>query len=787
MKKQITKIFAIATICSAFALNAEAQDMGATALVKPTSPMCAASNQVVTVTIKNFSASDIDFSTNPTDVVVDMTGPIAQSFTVTISTGTLVTTGTMNVDVTTAADLSAAGTYIINANTVVAGDLNATNDAMIPVSIIVNALPVVNLGADVTLCGGTITLDAGNPGSSYLWSNTSTGQTLLVSATGTYSVVVTDVNTCTGSDIVNVTINTPPTVSLGSDVTQCGGTVILDAGNAGSTYAWSDASTNQTLTVSATGTYSVVVTDANTCTGSDIINVTINTPPTVALGADVTQCGGTVMLDAGNAGSAYAWSDASTNQTLTVSATGTYSVVVTDANTCTGSDIINVTINTPPTVALGGDVTQCGGTVMLDAANSGSSYLWSNASTNQTLLVSVTGTYSVVVTDGNGCTGSDVATITINTPSTVNLGSDVTQCGGTVLMDAGNSGFTYLWSDASTNQTLTVAFSGTYSVTVTAPNGCSASDAMNVTIDTPPAVSLGADVTQCGGTVILDAGNVGSTYAWSDLSTNQTLTVSATGTYSVTVSNSCSSASGTINVTINTPPTVSLGADVTQCGSVILDAGNAGSTYAWSDLSTNQTLTVSATGTYSVVVTDANTCTGSGSVNVTINTPPTVSLGADVTQCGGTIMLDAGNAGSTYAWSDLSTNQTLTASLTGTYSVVVTDANTCTGSGSVNVTIGTAPTVSFSITSPVCGNSDGVVDAIVSGGTGPYQYAWNNANTTSSVTGLVGSPTDTVIVTVTDANSCVSLEDTALVNCVTAIVEKNAGTGISVYPNPSNG
>jgi hypothetical protein len=219
-------------------------------------------------------------------------------------------------------------------------------------SVTVNSNPTVSLGADISQCGGTANLDAGNPGSTYLWSNNATTQTISVSTTGTYSVVVTNASGCTGTDAINVTINIPPTVALGADVSQCGGTVNLDAGNPGATYLWSDNSTTQTISVSASGTYSVVVTAANGCTGTDAINVTINTPPAVSLGQDVTQCGGSVMLDAQNAGSTYLWSDNSTAQTLSVSASGTYSVVVTDVNGCTGSDAINVTINSNPNVTL---------------------------------------------------------------------------------------------------------------------------------------------------------------------------------------------------------------------------------------------------------------------------------------------------------------------------------------------------------------------------------------------------------------------------------------------------
>ncbi|HTF02679.1 MAG TPA: T9SS type A sorting domain-containing protein, partial [Bacteroidia bacterium] len=178
-------------------------------------------------------------------------------------------------------------------------------------------------------------------------------QTLSVSASGSYNVMVTDPLTgCMNSDTITVTINAVPVVALGADITQCGGTVVMDAGNAGMNYLWNDGTTTQTLTVSTPGTYYVMVTDPVTnCMGSDTIVVMINANPTVALGADVIQCGGTVVLNAGNSGMDYLWSDNSTGQMLTVSASGTYYVTVIDsASACSGSDTVDVLINALPSV-----------------------------------------------------------------------------------------------------------------------------------------------------------------------------------------------------------------------------------------------------------------------------------------------------------------------------------------------------------------------------------------------------------------------------------------------------
>ncbi|HEY6162284.1 MAG TPA: T9SS type A sorting domain-containing protein [Bacteroidia bacterium] len=425
-------------------------------------------------------------------------------------------------------------------------------------SVTVNANPSVNLGPNQTQCGGSVTLNAGNPGSTYLWSNSATTQTINVSSTGTYSVVVTNSSGCTGTGSVNVTINTPPTVNLGPNVTQCGGSVTLNAGNPGSTYLWSNSSTTQTISVSSSGTYSVTVTAANGCTGTGTVNVTINTAPTVNLGPNITQCGGSATLNAGNPGATYLWSNNATTQTISVSSSGTYSVTVTAANGCTATGSVNVTINTPPTVNLGPDVTQCDGSVTLDALNPGSSYAWSTSETTQTIIAASTGTYSVVVTDANGCTGMDQVNITINIPPSVNLGNDVTQCGGSVVVDAQNAGSTYLWSDNSTTQTITVSSSGTYSVVVTDASGCTGFDAINITINPLPIVSLALNpVNVCvnwSAYTLTGGSPSGGTYSGTGVSSgNFDPSVAGIGTHTITYTysdvNGCTdSASQTITV-----------------------------------------------------------------------------------------------------------------------------------------------------------------------------------------------------------------------------------------------
>ncbi len=479
-----------------------------------------------------------------------------------------------------------------------------------------NLTPAQNL----TICSGNTTTLFTNGIGTRKWYDASSGGTFLHSGNNYTTPVLTVTDTFYVQQITScgtsprlpivVTVNPLPVVSLGSDITQCGGNVTLDAGTTGDTYAWSTGATSQTITVTTSGVYSVASTSGNGCVGRDTVNVTINPFPVVNLGNDITQCGA-VTIDAGNVGSTYLWSDNSTSQTLTTTTSGTYSVVVTTVNGCTSGDVINVTSHSLPIVGLGSNIAQCGGTVTLDAQNAGSTYLWNTSEATQTIVVSANGNYSVQVTDANGCTGTDAINVDIYAVPTVALGNDTTLC-GPLTLNAGNSGSTYLWSDNSSGQTLAASISGTYSVVVTTVNGCTGTDAIDVTSLALPVVTLGADINQCGGSVMLDAQNAGSTFVWSTNATSQTITVTTSGSYNVQVAavNGCS-ASDTINVVINnvdtsiTPGFGSFTANASGAGYQWIDCGNGNTPVSGA---TAQTFIPSANGTYAVVVTQ-NSCT----------------------------------------------------------------------------------------------------------------------------------------------------------------------------------
>lgn len=596
----------------------------------------------------------------------------------------------------------------------------ATNDvgctATGQTTITVGQLLNLNVSAaQNALCPGqstqlTATLDGG-AGMTFNWSGAGLSDASIANPvatpaqTTTYTCTVTDpASNCQLSASVTITVNGGYTASAGNDTTLCsalGHQLTVLHNLTGATYSWSPAANlnsasiqSPTILVDATATYTVTVTDAIGCSVSDQVTITrayAGVPGTQSLSACADA---PPTLTAPAIGVTYQWSTGQGTASIVPVQSGPHTVTITDANGCQAISTFNVTLNALPVVNLGNDLAICGAAPqILNAGNAGSTCLWSTGAQTQTINITSSGTYSVTVTNASNCTAGDAINVQFNALP-IDALLDVQACITSLpVLNAANNGCAFLWSTGAATQSITASASGTYSVEVTTPQGCSATFDANVVLAPTINVALVNDTAICQGqSITLDAGNAGASFQWSTGAQTQAISVNQPGNYAVTVSNGFCSASDAVAITVVAGPTDAL-LDVTRCvgESAVLDAGNAGCTYAWSTGADSQSITVGLGGNYSVVVTNSAGCSGAFSAEAVFIAPPSVTLGPDTVLCEGQrLVLDAGNPGSTYQWSTSAISRTIQVTQAGTYSVTVNNG-ACTRSDAITVHFNPSP------------------------------------------------------------------------------------------------
>ena len=406
-------------------------------------------------------------------------------------------------------------------------------------------------------------------------------------------------------------------------------------------YTWSNGSTAEDPTGLAANTYTVTVMGNSGCSSFTSVTVGSIASPTTSISGNTAICpGGSTTLDAGAGFSSYSWSPGgATTQQITASAVGTYTVTVSNASGCTGTASVIVTQHVAPTPTISGNLFFCtGGSTILDAGAGYSSYLWSpGGATTQQLNVTSAGTYSVIISDGFGCTGSASVTVTLVAGLTPTITGATAYCqGSSTTLSAGVGYDTYSWTPGgATTSSIVVNAPGIYSVTVTS-GSCSGTASVTVVENPTPTVSITpTSSTICLGQSTSLTASGATNYLWSPstaLNGTTTAMVVATPTLTITYTvvgtdnNSCTS-SASVTVTVNSVPTVVVTpTQQAMCagGSASISVSGA-NTYSWSpstglNTTTGNTVTstTGATTVYTVIGTGVNGCTASASSTVIV-------------------------------------------------------------------------------------------------------------------------------------------------------------------------
>ncbi|MES2132497.1 MAG: gliding motility-associated C-terminal domain-containing protein [Bacteroidota bacterium] len=659
-------------------------------------------------------------------------------------------------------------------------------------------------------CNGSITtsVTGGTPNYTYSWLTAGgTSQNPTGLCAGNYTVTVTDINSCTGVGLA--TLVNPPSLIANTSFTNpvCGGgcSGIVTANPIGGTgpftYQWaSPISNNQTVTGLCAGSYTVTVTDANSCQNMQTVNLVA--PVTVAVNPAVTpaSCGtsnGSINASAssGNPPFTYHWlppvpAAQSTFTVVTGLGAGIYTVVVTDASACSLTVTIPLSNSNGPSSATISftDVAcnaQCNGAASITNPVGGTApytISWVNPAATGSLITNLCqGSYTAQIVDANNCVLFQSVTIaqpqTMDDNEVLNSSSCFGNCNGAIALNpsGGNGGYTYSWSNSATTSNVSSLCPGNYSVTITDSKNCTFTANYNLpaltTITSSTFVTNNACFQNCAGTAL--ATNVAGglppySFQWSDpLGQSNIQAVGlCNGSYSITITdaNGCFS---TIPATISSPSPVTFTPNITQpscnmcngSASVTPTGGTPTYSLVWSNSQTGSNISNLCAGIYMVKITDGNGCVSN--TNVVINSSSGITSHS-VTQsnvscagvCDGSVTVTAigGVAPITYNWvHNNSPSQSLTGLCAGTYYCNMTDANGC--SRTASVVINSASTLFFlsQVTQSSCTSSTGSITVNVLGGNGTYTYAWLPAGNTATLTNLApGSYT----LTVTDGLGC---------------------------------
>ena len=716
------------------------------------------------------------------------------------------------------------GTYTV---TLIAGDTLGCADTVTQ-QIVINPLPIPSFTYSAVAClGGNITFtNTSNPNggtiTGYNWnfgngqSSTSPNPVVNFPATGNFDVTltITNSNGCTASILQTIAINPPPVANAGANQVICvGGTATLVA-SGGGTYSWSPGGqTTDVINVSpATNTtYTVTVTDNNGCTATASVNVTVNPLPVINVSPAQSICLGQSVTLTATGGTSYSWSPSgNTTGTITVTpgSSTTYAVTGTNANGCSATNFVSVTVNALPVVNLS-NIFLCPGTnSSLNAGNPGSTYQWSNGQTTQIIAVNNPGVYTVTVTNAAGCTASDMSLVS-QSGTIVNNLQNVEFCnGGSALLDAGNPGNSYLWSNGATSQTITVNSGGAYSVTITDPNGCSGTLSTTVNVNAVPVAQfIPNDICINDPMSFTDISTIGagSITGWSwnfgdgnvSQQQNPAHTYAASGQYNVTLvitSNEGCIDSITRPFNVFPLPVANfsyqngcVGSPISFTNTSTTVVGNiTGSQWNFGD-GTNSTIQnpshiYTAPGIYSVNLTVS---TGGGCVDtivklITISPPPVADF--TYTQpCRGTPVQFTSNSTvpggvlSSWEW-DFGNGQTSTlqnpsmnygSATTYNVALIVTSSYGCTDTLIQPVIVHPKPIVDAGLPQSVCRG-----DSVTFTASGGVNYLWSTGATTQTIT-MLPTATSTYTVTVTDINGCVGVDSVRLQ--VRALPIANAG------------
>lgn len=697
------------------------------------------------------------------------------------------------------------------------------------VQVTVNPSPTISVSSssNVVCTGGNVTLTAGGA-TTYTWfPGAITGSQVVVTPTASTNYTVLGANGgCPGTNSIAITALSSPTVSAFSSATAVcsGNNVNLFAGGA-LTYTWQPGNlvgSNVVVTPIANTIYTVTG-SLLSCNDTETVSITVANGPTLTITATpTTVCsasGGTAQLVASGAVS-YTWNPGfviSPTIVITPTTTTVYSVTGSSTLSCLTTNTISFSVTPTPTLNVSSTSTAvCAGNSATLSANGATTYTWNPGSltgANVVVTPASNTTYTVVGANGS-CTSSQTIALVVNANPTVSASSSPTVlCSGNSSTLTANGALTYTWNPGNlSGATTAVTPASTTNYTVVGSNaaGCTASAVAIVSVNISPTINpISTPTSICLGNTATLSSTGATTYTWNpgNLSgASVTVSPSSTTIYTVTGSNGNCTNTKTVNLVVNTIPTVAASSNPTLIcsgNSATLNASGA-TTYTWNPGAlTGANVVVSPTSNTNYTVIGSNgTCTSSAIVSLSVNASPTLIATSNPTSIcagsGGTSTL-TGSGALTYTWNpgNLSGATVTVAPVSSTtYTLGGTNAVGCSSTQTVNVLVLPIPTLNISASpTAICAGNSTTLSA-----TGATSYTWNPgaltgssvsvspaANTTYTLIGGNGNCTSTAtIAIVVNANPTITASSSPTVVCAGSTSTLTANGALTYTWNPGN-
>ncbi len=705
--------------------------------------------------ITSLSSTPTITATGSTTLCSGQSVTLSSNFT----TGNLWSNGATTQSIT----VTQSGNYSV---TVTNGSCSATSNV-----IVVNGAPTISAGGPTTFCsGGSVTLTSSSA-TGNTWSTGATTQSISVSQSGSYSVNIFNGSCSATSNTITITVSSipsTPTISASGPTTFCSGGSLTLTSSSATGNTWSTGATTQSITVTQGGNYTVSVSNGSCSAASNATSVVVNsTPatPTISASGPTTFCSGGSLTLTSSSATGNTWSTGAISQSIIVNQSGNYTVSVSNGNCSSTSIVKSVTVNpvpATPTISTSGPTTFCSGGSATLTSSSSTGNTWSTGATTQSITVTQGGNYTVSVSNGSCSAASNATSVVVNsTPATptISASGPTTFCSGGSLTLTSSSATGNTWSTGAISQSIIVNQSGNYTVSVSNGNCSSTSNMTTVTVNPIPAtptISASGPTTFCSGGSVILTSSISTGNTWSTGATTQSITVTQSGNYTVSVSNgNCSNSSAVTQINVNPIPnsTINASGPTTFCsgGSVTLTStSSSGNT--WSTGVTTQSIIVNQSGSYQLTVSDGQCSSTSIPLNVIVNSipnTPVISSIGNTTFCQGDSVLLASSYFTGNTWSNGQIVNSIYVTQSGFYTVQYIDNNGCLStSNPFAVTVLPLPQVNVvsSGSTTLCQGESVTLTC-----TPASSYFWSNGSLNQSI---IVNQSGSYSVNVTGSNGC---------------------------------